>query len=138
MTPYSLPDPYMKKTLQECIDDYKEWNYYDNFQHGDTDNDYRNQNESGYGPIEVFNSNVGIVTECLKPTESDEKFKKVWGKYDTWHHYWHGDLSRNRFKYLIELSKKFKQIVEIEICNEHDKVVWVIKNGEVRNEKRMW
>ena len=109
------PDPLMKKTLQECIDDFTEWEYYDNFQTGE----YVNQNDRGYGKIMVWNGTVHIKTEKLNPTEKDEKYKDVWGHYENSHYYFRGDVSERRLNYLIELYKKFQQVIKIEIKDEN-------------------
>jgi len=109
MRPFNSPDPDMKSTLLECIEDIREWPHYDNYQHGH----YVNENYCGYGSIKVFNANVHIITHNLNPTELDEGYKMVWGKYPTWHTYFRGDLSKRRYNYLLELSKKYECMITV-------------------------
>lgn len=65
----------------------KSWSYYDNYQHGH----YINENNTGYGPIRVFNATVLIDGV------------EVFG----------GDVSVKRFDHLVKLSKTHNVQVKV-------------------------
>jgi len=119
------PDRPICIDTEQCLKDIQYWYHYDNWQNGE----YRNENNSLYGPIVLFNANIEIVSENLNPTERDESYKEVWGKYENWYSYKFCDFSKRRMEYLKELSKR-KEIKYINIKNEfRDKLIYVIKNG---------
>ena len=122
----SFKDEPIKEDTAECLEDIRKWWWYDNYQHGY----YVDENKCGYGKIVVFNSRVDIITHNLKPTEDDEKYKKVWGHYEYWHTRFTGDLSERRQNYLIELSKR-PEVIKVNVNSENGYHVFSIVDGEV-------
>ena len=122
---FDREDHPMKEILKACLEDIRLWHHYDNYQHGY----YVNENKCGYGKIIMCNAQVHVKTENLEPRERDEEYKKIWGEYETWHTYFRGDLSERRHNYLVELAKKFPQVIEITVKTEVGEDVYKIEKG---------
>jgi len=106
-----LPD--LKPTLQECLDDIKEWTHLDEYRHGNK--------------IVVKNARVEIMTQNLDPKETDEEYKKIWGHYDYWYNYFTGDLSTRRFEYLLKLSGRWDCFITV--THERGMLAFKISDG---------
>ena len=126
-------DPPIKANTIECFDDIRTWWHYDNWQHGE----YRDENRIGYGPIRFFNARFEIVSDCLNPTEMDEKYKIVWNEYPTWHIYHFCDLSERRMQYLKDLSTR-KEIKYIKIKDDREEtiIIYIKKGAEIRPDEK--
>lgn len=84
---FDKPDAPMSDDFRTNIENFRRWNWYDNYQHGE----FIDENDAGYGPIKVFNARVLIGQRAE----------------------FHGDVSERRFNWLKSLSEKFKVPVEI-------------------------